>query len=254
MKLSAAIITFNEEKNIERCIDSLDGIADEIVVLDSFSTDKTEAICREKGVIFLQNKFPGHIEQKNIVIEKTTGDYIISLDADEAISDELKKSILAIKDNPEADAYSFNRLTYYCGYWVKHCGWYPDVKTRIFKRGVGQWGGTNPHDKFIVSGKFKTNHLKGDLLHYSFYTKEQHIQQAEKFSTIGAKALFDQGKKSSYAHLVFKPFARFVRNYIIKLGFLDGIYGWRICIISAKSNYWKYAKLLSLQQGKDLHS
>lgn len=254
MKLSAAIITFNEEKNIGRCIDSLEGIADEVVVLDSFSGDQTEAICKEKGVIFLQNKFPGHIEQKNLVIEHTSGDYVISLDADEAISDELRESLLEVKNNPQFDAYSFNRKTYYCGHWVNYCGWYPDIKTRVFKRGVGAWGGTNPHDKFIVKNGLTTKHIHGDLLHYSFYTIEQHKLQADKFSTIGAKALFEKGKKSSYLHLIFKPFARFVRNYIIKLGFLDGIYGLRICLISAKSNYLKYAKLLALQQGKNIYS
>jgi glycosyltransferase involved in cell wall biosynthesis len=254
MKISAAIITFNEEKNIGRCIDSLNDIADEIVVLDSFSSDRTQEICESKGVIFLQNKFPGHIEQKNLAIDKTKHEFIISLDADEAVSEELKKSILAIKTNGGEQAYSFNRKTYYCGHWVKYCGWYPDVKTRFFKRQSGQWGGTNPHDKFIVKEGLTTKHLSGDLLHYSFYTVQQHKDQAKNFSAIGAQALFNKGKRSSVLHLIFKPFARFVRNYIIKLGFLDGIHGWRICVISAQSNYLKYAKLLALQKGKNLHS
>ena len=250
MKISAAIITFNEEKNIERCLTSLQGIADEIIVVDSFSTDKTEEICAKHNVIFKQNKFEGHIQQKNFAANLSTNEYVLSLDADEALSDDLKKSILELKStsNPQP-AYSFNRITSYCGKWIKHCGWYPDRKVRLWKKEIGNWGGENPHDKIILNEGISAINLKGDLLHYSFESIASHVQTANNFSTIAAKAAVEKGKKVNViVHMVLNPLYTFINKYFFKLGFLDGFYGFVICYLSAVSNFLKYSKIRQINK------
>ena len=246
-KISVVIITFNEEKNIERCLNSLSGIADDIVIIDSFSTDRTEEICKEKGVRFIQHKFEGHIEQKNWAITQAKYPHILSLDADEALDEALKKSITEVKNNWQYDGYYINRLTNYCGKWIHHCGWYPDKKLRLWDSRKGKWGGTNPHDKYELAERDKnSSSLKGNILHYSYYTIEGHINQTEKFSTIAANALFAKGKKTNLIKLYFSPVVKFIQSYLFQLGILDGYYGFVICKISARSTYLKYSKLAKL--------
>lgn len=249
--LSVAIITFNEEKNVGRCIDSVKNIADDIVVVDSFSTDKTRNICLEKGVRFLTHKFEGHIEQKNYAITQTIYPHVLSLDADEALDDTLKASIIEVKKNWKSDGYEINRLTNYCGKWIHHCGWYPDTKLRLWDSRKGAWGGVNPHDKFIMGDlTATTTFLEGNILHYSYYTIEEHLHQADKFSAIAANALFKKGDKANYILILTKTIAKFIRNYIFKLGFLEGYYGLVICSITAKETFMKYNKLRKLKIGK----
>jgi len=251
LPLSAVIITFNEEKNIARCLDSLIGIVDDVVVIDSFSTDKTEEICKSKGVRFIQHVFEGHIQQKNWAITQAKFPHILSLDADEALDETLKQSILLLKNNWQKDGYYMNRLTNYCGKWIRHCGWYPDKKLRLWDSRKGHWTGTNPHDKYeLLAGDNNTEHIKGDILHYSFYTIEQHLKQVDYFTTISSKALFEQGKKANALHLIINPAVKFFRDYIFKLGFLDGYFGFIVCKISAKATYLKYAKLKALLRMK----
>lgn len=247
-KISAVIITYNEEKNIARCINSVVNWVDEIVVVDSFSTDSTLELAKSLGAVVTQHAFGGYIEQKNYALQQAKNEWILSLDADEEVSENLKKSILAIENWNHASIYSFNRLSNYCGQWIKHCGWYPDVKTRLFRKDSGSWGGKNPHDKYIANVGITTQHLKGDLLHYTFYTVEQHQQQIHKFSSIAAQSYYDKGIRSNRFKLVFSPLSKFVRNYILKMGFLDGYYGWVICSQSAKATYLKYAKLKNIQE------
>ena len=252
IKLSVAIITFNEERNIERCIKSVKGLADEIVVLDSFSTDGTEEICKKYGVKFYKQVFEGYIEQKNKVLEFCNYDWVLSLDADEALSEKLFNEIKRVKENPDADGYYFNRLTFYVNKWIKHSGWYPDRKLRLWKKELGRWEGTNPHDFLVLKKGSKIKHLKGDLLHYSYYSVTQHIDQINKFTTIGAKEAFKKGKKSSLVMLPLRTVFRFVRDYFIKLGFLDGYYGFVVCSMNAWSTFNKYVKLRELQKGNDI--
>jgi len=130
MKLTGVIITFNEERNIERCLRSLKSVCDEIIVLDSFSTDRTAEICQLHQVRFFQHVFDGHIQQKNRALQMVETEWALSLDADESLTEELSAAILQVKNDPQAEAYSFNRLTNYCGHWVKHCGWYPDTSSK----------------------------------------------------------------------------------------------------------------------------
>lgn len=247
IQLSAAIITFNEEQNIARCIRSLQSVADEVVVIDSLSSDRTVQIAEELGAIVYQQAFLGHIQQKNLAIEKCSFPFVISLDADEALTEELQQSILETKANWQGEGYSFNRLTNYCGKWIKTCGWYPDVKLRLFKKGAGEWQGTNPHDEFRLF-ESAPQHLKGDLLHYSFYTIDQHKKQIEFFTDVAAKSMFEKGKKGSYFKLIFSPFFKFVKSYFIKLGFLDGKYGFLISWYSAGAKFKKYRKLIALNR------
>ncbi|MEK6616573.1 MAG: glycosyltransferase family 2 protein [Bacteroidota bacterium] len=244
IQLSVVIITLNEEKNIERCLDSVKDIADDIVVVDSFSTDRTEEICKAKGVRFIQHKFDGYIEQKNWATTQAKFPYMLSLDADEALSDELKKSILAAKQNWTKDGFYMNRLTNYCGRWIRHCGWYPDAKLRLLDSRKGKWGGINPHDKYeLFDGKIFAGFLKGDILHYSYYSVEEHYKQAEKFSEIASKQMQMKGRKISYPMIFFRSGFKFFRNYFLKLGFLDGRRGYVICRITAWETFTKYYKL-----------
>ncbi|MBL4708310.1 MAG: glycosyltransferase family 2 protein [Flavobacteriales bacterium] len=252
VKISAVIITFNEEKNIRRCIESLQDIADEVLVVDSFSKDRTKEICLELNARFLEHKFIGHIEQKNWAKDQAKHNYILSLDADEALDETLKRSIQEVKGDWKFDAHKMNRLTNYCGQWIHHTAWYPDTKVRLFHKGKGVWGGLNPHDEFMINKEVEINHLGGDLLHYSFYTKEEHLLQIEKFSTIGAKALFTKGKRANYLLVLVKPLARFIKNYIVRKGFLDGKAGFDISRFSAYANYLKYSKLIKIQKGREV--
>lgn len=252
IKLSVVIITFNEEKNIERCLLSVKEVADEIIVLDSFSRDRTADICAKHGVKFFQHTFDGHIEQKNRAITFASYPHILSLDADEALDEELARSVLAVKNNFYKDGYYMNRLTYYCGHWVRHCGWYPDTKLRLWDSRKGHWTGINPHDKYeLMEGDKHTGHLKGDILHYSYYTLEDHYKQVEYFTNIAAKAYFERNKKAPLFKLLVNPVAKFIDHYLLKLGFLDGSAGYRISKISAYATYLKYKKIRVLYHQKD---
>jgi glycosyltransferase involved in cell wall biosynthesis len=246
-KLSVVIITYNEEKNIARCLDSVKEIADEIVVLDSFSKDKTKEICLGHKVSFHEHAFDGHIQQKNRAITYAHYPHILSLDADEALDEDLKKSILAIKENWRHDGYYMNRLTNYCGHWVRHCNWYPDTKLRLWDSSKGQWTGINPHDKYeLFEGDKNTLALKGDILHYSYNSVQDHYKQVEYFTTIASKAYFDKGKKAPLYKLILNPIAKFLDHYFLHLGFLDGKAGFSISKISAYATYVKYKKLRDL--------
>lgn len=249
VKISGVVITYNEERNIERCLQSLHGICDEIVVVDSFSTDRTKEICEQFEVRFIENTFKGHIEQKNFAMHQASHDYVLSLDADEALSAELQKAVTAVKQNWTHDAHRFNRFTNYCGQWIKHSGWYPDTKTRLWDRRKGKWGGTNPHDSVEMETPVSSMHLKGNLLHYSYYTMEEHVLRSAKYAKIAAKAMHTQGRKASMAKMLLSTGFRFVQDYILRLGFLDGFYGLVICGTSSHTTFLKYAYLRSLNAG-----
>ena len=250
MKLSVVIITFNEERNIERCLLSVQELADEILVVDSFSKDKTLAICEKYQAKVIQNPFEGHIQQKNFAMEQASNDWILSLDADEALSEELALAIKQVKsaEKSQVNLYEMNRLTNYCGSWVKHCGWYPDTKVRLVNRKFAKWGGVNPHDKLEGSKQEKVEFLKGDILHYSYYTKEDHLKQIEYFSKIAAGELVKQGKNVGQFTVYLKMAAQFFKSFVLKRGFLDGKTGWQISKLSAFATYRKYSLLRTLNE------
>ena len=245
-KLSVIIITFNEQKNICRCLESVKEVADEIIVVDSFSTDDTAEICKKYGTRFVKHAFEGHIEQKSYALTLSTYPNVLSLDADEALDETLKKNILDVKANWKYDGYEMNRLTNYCGSWIKHCGWYPDRKLRLYDKTKGKWGGTNPHDKYEMNSGATLGFLKGDILHYSYYSIDDHYKQIEYFTNISSKELFRKGKRASIFRIYLSPTVKFLQCYFIKLGFLDGSAGFTICKLSAKAAYMKYSKLRAL--------
>jgi glycosyltransferase involved in cell wall biosynthesis len=246
MRISVTIIAYNEAVNIGRCLQSVKHIADEIIVVDSFSTDQTVAIATAEGARVISQKFLGHIEQKNFAIAQATYEYILSLDADEALDDTLIDTLLKLKkSNAPAKAYWVNRYNNYCGQWINYGAWRSDKKIRFFDKNYGKWGGINPHDKIILSDSVQTETLKGNLLHWSYYSIAEHQSRVIKYAQIAALAYQKTGKKSSYIKIILSPVFRFVRDYIFKLGFLDGKHGFIIASLTAKEVYLKYKHLKS---------
>ena len=251
MQISAVIISHNEERNIRRCLNSVQGVADEIVVVDSLSDDKTEEICNEFNVKFVKQQWLGYSEQKNLANNLATNDWILSIDADEELSEELKKSIIELKDKNISDdnVFSMNRLTNYCGHWIRHCGWYPDRKIRIWNRNVGMWKG-EIHETIEFLTEIKETVLKGDLLHYSFVTSQDYENQQFKFAKMRGQHYFMKGKKHASFYMVVSPIFSFIQHYFFQLGFLDGKDGFHICRITAKSTKLKYRTLKELTDKK----
>ncbi|HSZ31847.1 MAG TPA: glycosyltransferase family 2 protein [Puia sp.] len=247
-KLSAVIITLNEEKNIGRCIESIKEIADEILILDSNSTDQTAVIAESMGAVVIKESFRGHIQMKNRAVELAANNYILSLDADEALDPRLILSILREKENLTYKAYRMNRCTNYCGQFIRHGSWYPDRKIRLFDRRFARWGGTNPHDKVIVDENKSVKQLGGDILHYSYYTIAEHVAQNNKFSTISADSFFAQGKKTNLLKMVVNPVWAFIQGYFLRAGFLDGLFGFVIAIQVSHLTFLKHLKLYILQK------
>lgn len=247
--ISAVIITCNEERNIARCIHSLRGVADEIVVVDSGSTDRTEEICRQAGVVFEHHDWAGYAEQKNYADSLASHPWIFSIDADEALSDELRDSLLNFKNtSPDtAKIYYFNRITNYCGRWIRHCGWYPDPCLRLWYAGVARWDGL-VHEELLYAPTVQKQRLAGDLLHYSYYSIEDHANRQLHYATLAAEKAFRQGKRCSMATVSLKQWWTFIRNYVLKGGFLDGSEGYMVCRMSAYYTFAKYAFLREMHQ------
>ncbi|MEO1031761.1 MAG: glycosyltransferase family 2 protein [Bacteroidota bacterium] len=247
LKLSGVIITFNEERNIKKCLQSLVNVVDEIVVVDSFSTDQTKTICLEYDVKFIEQQFLGYIEQKNFALNRATYDHVVSLDGDEALSERLQQSIIDVKTNWQYDGYYANRFNNFCGQWIKYSDWYPNKKLRVFDKTKAEWKGINPHDRVqLHRPKAKIGHLKGDILHWTYQTYAEMDKKTEYFSTIAAKAYFDKGKTAPFWKLFWNPFWAFFKAYILRLGFLDGKNGYRICYQTGKITFLKYDKLRKL--------
>lgn len=247
-RLALVVITLNEKKNIQRCLESVYGLADEIVVVDSGSTDGTVELATREGAQVIYHPFENHISQKNFAFNQTSAEWILSLDADEALSPTLKKSIKEAIDNARYSGYTMNRLTYYCGRWIRHSGWYPDKKLRLVKKGTAHWAGLNPHDRLVMNNNESIGHLKGDILHYSYYSLQDHLQQMDSFTRISAEELYKKGIEPNFFHFTIKPAFKFLRHYILKFGFLDGFEGYQIARMSACGQFLKYARLRQLHK------
>ena len=247
-KISACIISYNEENKIEDCLKSLEGVVDEIIVVDSNSTDATVEIAKKYTDKIFPQPFLGHIEQKNLAIEKATHDWILSLDCDERLTPELSQSILAIKGNLEqADAYKMARKTFYIYRWLNHC-WYPDTKTRLFNKSTASWGGTNPHDR-VITQENNIVLLNGDIEHYSFDSIAAHLDTIERFTEIAADELVRKNKKISFLSPITHASWTFIKIYLLKRGFLDGQAGLIVATLSYMHVFIKYNKAL-LKKGK----
>ena len=250
VSLSVVIITFNEEKNIARCIDSVKGLADEIVVVDSFSTDGTKSICESKGARFIEHKFEGFTSQKNYATSQATYDFILALDADEHLSSELHASILRAKSEWNADGFSMNRLNSYAGKRVKSCGWYPDKKIRLWDRRKGKWSGGLVHELVVMAEGTSIRHLAGDLLHDAYQNAGQLIskmqqQYADLFALEHAHK-----KKVTTLMIFYKTAFSFLKSYILKGGIWDGYEGLVISVSNANGVFYKYAKLLEINRSR----
>ena len=245
--IAAVVITFNEERNIARCIDSLQKVTDEIIVLDSNSTDNTEKICLAKGVKFVRKPWQGYSASKNYANSLAACDYILSIDADEALDENLQKSIVKIKPVlANYDAYEINRLTCYCGRWIKHSGWYPEWKLRLFRKESAYWDGSI-HENLVFHKKHSAKKLRGNLLHYSFPSLYVHIKKIVTYTELIAARDVARGKKYYFiSHGLIKPALIFLRKYFLQMGFLDGYQGFLLARMSAFERYFRYYKYTQL--------
>ncbi len=248
ISISASIITLNEETNIADCIKSLSWV-DEIVIVDSISSDRTKEIAELLGARVIDQKFLGHVKQKQLAVDLCQHDWIICLDADERVSASLEKEIHSLfETSPEnlLHGYTVARRSFHLGRWIMHGGWYPDRNIRLFNRTQGKWAGVNPHDRIDIQGK--EGHFKGSLDHYVFDDLKDNITTNNSYSSISADILYKKGTKHSLPKLLFKPFGKFLESYFFKRGFLDGMPGFIISIGAAYSMFLKYAKLWELHQ------
>lgn len=226
--LSIVVMTYNEEENIGRCLESVLGLGDEILVLDSYSTDATVDIARHFGARIERCPFDSYVNQKTRLIQLAEYDWVLTIDADEYLSPELKSSILQARATSEYDGYTSNRRNKIGDTWIGHGNWYPDRKIRFFDRRKIHITGKDPHDVMKPLANAKIGHLKGDLMHLADENISSRNQTNEKHSTRAAEALYAADKKSRLWRMLFKPVARFFMAYVIRLGFLDGYYGWII--------------------------
>lgn len=245
--LSCVIITFNEERNIKRCIQSAWKVADEVIVVDSYSTDQTVEIARELGAKVYLEKFRGYIGQKNYANSLASHNYILSLDADELLNDDLVQSILETKKTFLHRVYAMKRCARFYGKYIRHGLWYPDKKVRLFDRTIVRWGGMNPHDKIQLNSHFAIRQLKGEIIHNSFDNIDELICKNNQVSTAAAASLFANKVKSSWFKILVHPLWAFINGYIFKRGFLDGVIGLSIAVNSAHQVFLKYTKLYQFQ-------
>lgn len=245
-KISACVTTFNEEANIRRCLGSLQW-CDEIVVVDSFSTDRTVDLCREYTDRVYSHEWLGYIGQKNLIRKMARFDWILFIDADEEVSPDLRAEIERELTNPDpaVAGFRFPRMVKYIGKWIRHGEWYPDVKLRLFRRDRGVSGGQEPHDQVFVNGEVRQ--LRGHLWHYTYDDLHDHLETMNRFSSITAREKFRAGARFAWTDLMIRPGLRFLKAYLLRRGFLDGRRGLIIAIVSAFGVAMKYAKLWELQ-------
>ena len=251
LSLSLVVITYNEEKNLERCLASAAGLVSEIIVVDSNSTDRTKEVAEKYGARVADRRFDGYAQQKNFATSLAANDWILSLDADEQLTPELADSIRAVLAAPQHDVYKMARLTSYCGKWIRHCGWYPDYQVRLYNRTKGRWQELKVHEYWkLTDENGGIGLLRGDLLHYSFTSIEQHKRKIDRYTDLAAEAAMEKGKRGNLLKVIFSPVWHFISEYFFRLGFLDGYYGWVICRLSARSAYLKYSKIRRLAAKK----
>ena len=240
MKISAAIIALNEERNVSRVIESL-RCCDEILVVDSCSTDRTMEIAAKLGARVVESPWRGYAGQKNFAAEQCENDWILSLDADESVSEALEAEIWQIKKNgAEYDAYTMPRLAQYLGSWILHSGWYPDRKVRLFDRRKAHWEGKFVHESVVVNGRI--GHLESNILHFTCSSLSEHLKTMDRYTTLAAEQIIDEKRKVGLAQLLLDPPWTFVRAYVFKRGFLDGAEGLAIAYMAAFYSFLKYAK------------
>jgi len=246
--LSVVIITLNEEKNIKRCIESVITVADEVIVIDSFSSDSTVEIALSLGARVKQSAFDGYINQKNKAINEASNHYVLLLDADEFLSDELAASILKEKENFAHKAYTMKRCNIFRGSYIRHGLWYPDRKLRLFDKRLGHCGGLNPHDVIVMKEITEVKLLKGDMFHHTFENIETYRKRNNEVSAVIAQSMFDAGIRKSKSKIILSPLWSFINGYFLRLGFLEGYNGFMIAVLTTQQSFLKYHKLRQLQR------
>lgn len=245
--LSVCIMTFNEERNIRDCLASV-AWADEIVVVDSFSADATPQICREAGARVVQREWAGYNAQREFALQQATHEWALALDADERVTPELAREIQDVLRSRQGRFAGFTipRLPFYLGRWIRHGGWYPDRKLRLVRKSLAKAVGVEPHDRIEVTGD--VGRLRGDLLHYTYRDLSDHLHRIDKFTTAAAEEMMKQGVGMPLFHMLTRPQGRFLRMYVLRLGFLDGVPGLVVAALSACYVFLKYAKLWEMRR------
>jgi glycosyltransferase involved in cell wall biosynthesis len=242
VQISAVLIAHNEEDDIEAALRSLEGVADEIVVVDSHSTDRTVRIARKYTDRVFERTWTNYADQKNFADDQARHLWILSLDADERLSPELRAEILALKDGtPDCPAFSMPRRVFYLGRWIRHSGWYPDRRIRLFRRDAARWEGAFVHESLALNGEARP--LSGDIQHFTYRGISDHVERINMFSELGAQKLYAARRKARWTHLFFLPPARFLKSYVLRLGFLDGFAGLVISVLNGYAIFLRYAKL-----------
>lgn len=243
--ISVVIIAKNEAERLPRCLQSVAGVADEIIVADTGSTDHTAEIAIGFGAKVHQLAWQGFAQTKNEANALATHPYILSLDADEVLSDALRHALLQVKANLTG-AYQFARLTAYCGHWIRHGGWYPDLKVRLFPKEKAHWEGAHVHERLVLAEGLTVHNLTGDLLHYSIDRVATHWQRLAAYAPLKAQVLFEAGKTTNRWHTAWRTGWKFFSMYVLKGGFRDGRAGWQLARLSAAGDYLKWATLYEL--------
>ena len=247
MKISATIITFNEEDNIAAALESL-AWADEIIVVDSESTDRTVEIARQFTNQVYVRPWPGYSAQKNFAAQRASFDWVFSLDADERVSEDLSSELQSLMrgEEPAVAAFEMPRLTFYLGRWIRHSGWYPDHKVRLYNRKAASFEGEFVHESVKVNGR--TERLSGDIHHYTVRDASDHHRRIDRYTTLAARELYQKGRRTTHLSLLVSPAAAFLRSYVFKLGFLDGAQGVAIARFAAHYVFLKNLKLWELHK------
>jgi len=248
-KLSVITITYNEEENIRDCLESVKW-SDEIVIVDSFSSDKTVEIALRYTPRVFQNRWTNFSQQKSLALKKASNEWVLSIDADERVTPELKEEILGILNSQSHpfDGYYIGRRNHYLGKFIRHCGWYPDYQLRLFRKGKGRFNERSVHESVVMDGQ--KGYLKFFLNHYSYRSLSDHLNRIDRFTSLAAEEMFTDGKRARTFDFLFRPLTRFVRMYLIKRGYLDGVYGLIVSIMGSFYVFLKYLKLWELSRGK----
>lgn len=254
MKISVCIITLNEEHNLPRCLRSVMSIADEIIILDSGSLDKTKEIALSFGTQFFEQSWQGYVKQKNAAIALARNEWVFSIDADEEVSEQLRDAILQLKQShqePTRDAFAVSRVVYFLGKWIRFGDWYPDYVVRLFRKKQGQFQGGAVHERLVTDGA--VGRLKGELFHYTYKDYEDQSKRIEKYSTLWAGSAFQDGKRCAKWSPHLRSGWRLFRGFILKGGWQGGKLGWQISKSTAREVFLKYSKLYALQEAARTH-
>jgi glycosyltransferase involved in cell wall biosynthesis len=251
MKITACIITLNEERDLPRCLESIAPLVDEILIVDSGSTDATEDIARHFNARFRRQEWLGYVGQKNFSLDQATHPWVLSIDADEEISPELAASIAQLKAHPDAESpdapngYEMSRVVFYCNRWIRHGDWYPDRLVRLFRRDQARFAGGRVHERLEISGPHPL--LSGDLRHFTYGSAADREERCAKYAALWAQTAHEENRRAGPLAPFTHAIARFCKGYFLKRGFMDGFVGWDIAMGNAREVWLKYHLLRQLQ-------